>query len=129
MTQRIQRHPYLALFDGPDTNHSTEQRTSSTVPLQALYLLNNEFVKAQAEGLARNLLAKSSEDGKRIEQVFTLAWSRPPQPAEVDKGLAYLQRYKEGLAEAGVPEDKRELEAWTSYTRVMLTANEFLYVD
>jgi hypothetical protein len=129
MTQRIQRHPYLALFDGPDTNHSTEQRTSSTVPLQALYLLNNEFVKARAEGLARTLLAKSSEDGKRIELAFALAWSRPPQSAEVDKGLAYLQRYKEALAEAGVPEDKRELEAWTSYARVMLTANEFLYVD
>ncbi len=86
-------------------------------------------MKEQAEGLARNLLAKSTDDGKRIEQAFALAWSRPPQSAEVDKGLVYLQRYKEALAEAGVPEDKRELEAWTSYARVMLTANEFLYVD
>jgi hypothetical protein len=129
MTQRIQRHPYLALFDGPDTNHSTEKRSSSTVPLQALYLLNNEFVKTQAEGLARNLIANSPEDCKRIEIAFALAWNRPPKLDEVEKGLAYLQRYKEALSEAGVPEQKRELEAWTSYGRVMLTANEFLYVD
>jgi hypothetical protein len=129
MTQRIQRHPFLALFDGPDTNHSTEKRTSSTVPLQALYLLNNDFVKAQAEELARNLIAKSSDDAKRIEQAYTLAWSRPPQSAEMEKGLAYLRRYKEELAKVGVPEDKRELEAWTSYTRVILTANEFLYME
>src|SRR5207245_3545592 len=50
MTQRLQRHPYLAIFDGPDTNTSTEQRTSSTVPQQALFLMNNPFVLAQAEG-------------------------------------------------------------------------------
>jgi hypothetical protein len=129
MTQRIQRHPFLALFDGPDTNHSTEKRTSSTVPLQALYLSNNDFVKTQAEGLARKLMAEASDDRKRIDQGFSLAWNRPPKTDEVDKGLAYLQRYREALAEAGVPEDKRELEAWTSYARVILTANEFMYVD
>jgi hypothetical protein len=44
MTQRIQRHPFLALFDGPDTNTSTDTRTDSTVPLQALFLMNNPFI-------------------------------------------------------------------------------------
>src|SRR5262249_34930358 len=57
MTQRLQRHPFLALFDGPDTNTSTDVRTSSTVPLQALFLMNNPFVIEQAEGFARRLLA------------------------------------------------------------------------
>ena len=39
MTQRIQRHPFLALFDGPDTNSSTANRPVSTTALQALYLI------------------------------------------------------------------------------------------
>jgi hypothetical protein len=129
MTQRLQRHPYLTLFDGTDTNHSTDQRTASTVPLQALYLMNNEFVKTQAEGLARRLLAKSPEDAKRIEEAFVLAWNRPAKVAEVEKAISYMRQYKEELGKAGVPEDKRELEAWTSYARVLLTVNEFLYID
>src|SRR5262249_23037668 len=57
MTQRIQRHPYLGLFDGADTNTSTEQRGTSTVPQQALFLMNNPWVKGQAEGFARRLTA------------------------------------------------------------------------
>src|SRR5262249_17227224 len=61
MTQRFQRHPFLALFDGPDTNPSTEQRTASTVPLQALFLTNAPFVTEQAEGFARRLLAASGD--------------------------------------------------------------------
>src|SRR6185436_7105479 len=43
MTPRFQRHPFLALFDGPDTNTSSESRRTSIVPQQALYALNNPF--------------------------------------------------------------------------------------
>ena len=56
MTQRFARHPYLALFDGPDPNLSTDVRTSATVPLQALYLMNNPFVAEQAAGFAARLM-------------------------------------------------------------------------
>ena len=43
MIQRIQRHPFLAIFDGADPAASTALRLTSTTPLQALFLLN-EFV-------------------------------------------------------------------------------------
>jgi hypothetical protein len=52
MTQRLQRHPFLALFDGPDTNTTTDTRTSSTVPLQLLFAMNNRWFHERAEGLA-----------------------------------------------------------------------------
>ena len=129
MTQRIQRHPYLALFDGPDANHSTGKRTSATVPLQALYLMNNPFVREQAEGLARRLLAAAPDPAGRVGHALALAWGRPASPEEVAEGVAYVRRYAGELAGAGAPESDRELEAWTSYARVVLTANEFLYVD
>src|SRR5690606_9321597 len=56
MTQRIQRHPYLAIFDGPDTGASTGFRTVSTTTLQALYLLNDAFVHTQGAGFARRAM-------------------------------------------------------------------------
>jgi hypothetical protein len=129
MTQRFQRHPYLALFDGPDTNTSTAERTTSTVPQQALYLMNDPFVREQAEGFARRLLAVSADSLRRIELAHQLAWSRPATPAEVERGLRYVEEYRKGLARAGAPAERLELEAWTSYCRVMLCANEFVYLD
>src|SRR5262249_54456738 len=129
MTQRIQRHPFLGLFDGPDTNASTGKRPDSTVPLQALYLMNNPFVREQAEGLARRLLGGSKDAERRIVRGCEWAWGRPPSAAEVEKGIAYVQRYTSALAKAGTPAERLELEAWTSYARVLLTANEFFYVD
>ena len=61
MTQRLVKHPYLAIFDGPDTNTSTDVRPHSTVPTQALFLMNNPFVEAQAEALARRLAREESD--------------------------------------------------------------------
>jgi hypothetical protein len=129
MTQRFQRHPYLALFDGPDTNTSTEMRTSSTVPLQALFMMNDPFMVEQADGLARRLLEGPGDSERRIERAYLLALGRAPDPDEIARGVRYLQEYGEQLGRAGAPAERIELEAWTSYARVLLSANEFVYVD
>jgi hypothetical protein len=129
MTQRLVKHPYLAIFDGPDTNASTDVRTHSTVPLQALYLMNNPFVQEQARGLAHRLIASSNEPAARIEFAYQLAWGRRPEPPEVERAIRFLQQSLTALSSINTPEESREADAWTSLAKVLLTANEFLYVD
>jgi hypothetical protein len=129
MTQRIQRHPFLALFDGPDPNTTTDTRTESTVALQALFMMNNSFVQDQAVAFARRVLRATRENSDRIRLAHELAWSRPASVAEVQKAADYLQRYEAALAKSGPREGDRDLEAWTSLARILLTANEFVYVD
>src|SRR5262245_51274401 len=75
MTPRFQRHPFLALFDGPDTNTSTEERRASIVPQQALYALNNPFVDEQAQLLARRVLGFSQHREQRMRYACELTWS------------------------------------------------------
>ena len=132
MTQRIQRHPYLALFDGPDPNSSTEKRTTSLVPLQALYLMNHPFVREQAESFAGRMLSFSAGDGRRVRSAYQLAWSRPATAREEQAGSDYIRQYiEQARSERPGEKDQRrlELEAWTSLARVLLTANEFAFVD
>jgi Protein of unknown function (DUF1553)/Protein of unknown function (DUF1549)/Planctomycete cytochrome C len=129
MTQRFQRHPFLALFDGADTNTSTEERRQSTVPLQALFFLNNAFVAQQAEGFARRLIASSADARRRIELAHELAWCRSALPSEQKIGARYVRDCKDALSRTGVSAEQSELAAWTSYARVLLSANEFVYID
>src|SRR5262249_5465191 len=128
-TQRIQRHPFLGLFDEPDTNTTTEKRPSSTVPLQALFLMNSPAVRAEAEAFARRLLAAAPDVRARIRLAHALAFARPAKAEETSKGLRYLERYAAELGRLGVAPAQRELEAWTSYARVIVCSNEFVYVD
>ena len=78
MTQRIKRHPFLALFDGADPNSSTGRRDSTTVPTQALFFLNDPFVHARADSLARRLAALP-DDAARLDRAVP-APLRPPAP-------------------------------------------------
>lgn len=124
MTQRIQRHPYLGLFDGPDTNASTAQRTASTTTLQALYLMNNPFVHEQAKRLAERLLREPRET-TRLEGVFLLTWARPATEEEKQQALAHLREVRQSLGSA--PDAERR--AWESLARALLMSNEFVYLN
>ena len=115
MTQRIQRHPFLAIFDGPDTGASTGRRITSTTTLQALYLLNDPFVHDQASRLAKRIQESGPTDPERIDLAYMLLFSRPPTDDERTLGLAHLAQAGDG--------------AWESYLRVLLRTNEFVYVE
>jgi hypothetical protein len=119
MTQRIQRHPLMATFDGPDTGASTGSRVTSTTTLQALYFLNDPFVHEQAERIAGRLLSTRSRDEDRIDLAYELLFGRSPTAEE--RSLA--KRFVHEMAASG------EQAAWTSYVRALLRTNEFVYLD
>ena len=135
MQQRLKRHPFLGLFDGADTNVSTAHRDQTTVPTQALYLMNNEFVHEQAEGLAKRAFASNVDPTlpggipAPIETAYLISLGRPATDDERAEASHFLAAYREALAETDLPEDARELAAWAGVARTLLTCNEFLFVD
>ncbi|HTG43872.1 MAG TPA: PSD1 and planctomycete cytochrome C domain-containing protein, partial [Verrucomicrobiae bacterium] len=129
MTQRIQRHPYLAIFDGADPAASTPMRTRSTTPLQALYLFNDTFVHEQSSRLAGLLLKASKDDTANLKRAYELALARPAESFEVDGGRKFLAAVRSKLQADGVTAEKIELQSWSAMIRVLFRLNEFVYVD
>ncbi len=129
MTQRIQRHPFLAIFDGPDTAASTSGRVISTTSLQALYLLNDPFVHEQAAKFAARVRAARDDDVERIDLAYQLAFGRKPTHEEVAASREYLSKAAEKLKTAGGAEDQRLSQAWESFARVLFRANEIVYLN
>jgi mono/diheme cytochrome c family protein len=125
MTQRIQRHPYLAIFDGADPSTSTGRRTSSTTPLQALFLLNDPFVHGQADLFAGRLRGLRASDTDRVREGFRLALGRSPSEDDTEKSLAFLKSARE----RSVGETDPEAEAWRAFARVLFRLNEFAQLD
>jgi hypothetical protein len=127
MVQRLHPHPFLSIFNGPNTSASTAVRDRSTVPLQALFMANSEFVDKQARGLATSCITVNPQ--ARIKRVYERVLLRPPSERELQRTSKFLEDYQRLLGDEGVPEEERELLAWTSFTRTLLTGNEFLFVD
>ncbi len=129
MTQRIQRHPYLAIFDGADPSTSTPARPTSTTPVQALFLLNDPFVHRQAVKLAERTLAAPGDDTTRLRMLSERCFARPAEDAELEALQAFLSSTRERLHASGTSAGALEREAWTACVRVLFRLNEFVYLD
>ena len=127
MTQRLKRHPFLALFDGADPNATTAERLGTTVPTQALFFLNDPFIHTKAEKWAARLLAASADESQRIE----LAWRRAcgRSPTEIERGEAneFLTAYRTELTAAKM--DNVEARSLAAYLRTIFGSNEFLHLE
>ncbi len=129
MTQRIKRHPYLALFDGADTNASTPKRAPTTVPTQALFFMNDPLVHEQAGGFAGRLLAAGGDEPARIKRAYQTALGRSPTAEEEREVCMFLESYRAKLAELQSPADQREPLAWSALARTLFARNEFAFVE
>jgi hypothetical protein len=129
MTQRIKRHPFLALFDGADTNASTPRRLDTTVPTQALFVMNDPFVHEQSEGFARRLIGSGQDETGRVDLAYALALARPPAADESREALDFLRDYRQRLQTLGFPTAEQDRQAWAALARTLLSRNEFLFVD
>jgi len=127
MTQRQKRHPFLALFDGPDTNASTADRLETTVPTQALYFLNDPFVHQKADAWATRLESDITSESQQIDQAYRLALCRSATSQEAKEATDFLNAYRTELSNAGL--DNVQHRAMAAFLRTLLGSNEFLHVD
>jgi hypothetical protein len=105
-------NPFLENLDCADPNLSVPIRNTTLTALQALTLLNNPFMVKQSEFFADRLRKAHADPARQVEAACRLAFGRPPIAAERAALMAYVQRH--GLANG---------------CRVLLNANEFLFVD
>src|SRR5262249_9377357 len=72
---RSQQDPTFGIFDCPDAAIARPRRTVSTTALQALNLLNSQFVLSQAEALAARLARESGPVvEQQVQRAFRLAF-------------------------------------------------------
>jgi hypothetical protein len=121
--------PLMALFDFPDPSLTSEQRTSTNVPLQGLFFLNGDLLSRQAGLLAERLRSEAGDDDvARIKHAYPILYGREATPAEVELGLEFLTGSRtEGEGASSVSSGAPS--AWTRYTQVLLASPEFYFLD
>ena len=104
--------PFFETFDLPDQGVTAAARYVSTVPTQALTLLNNPFVLGQAQLFAERLQREApSGVADQIDLAYRIALTR--RPTEEEAAIARQ------LVDAG---------SLVDLTHVIFNLNEFLYL-
>ncbi len=105
------------VFDFADPDVATGRREATTVPTQALFLLNSPFAIEQARHAASRLLAMPGDEA-RVRHLYRLSLGRPPAGAEVSRALAFVREYG--------PDER---EAWAALCQAMFGCTEFRFLE
>ena len=124
--------PMLDAFDPPDVMSSCPRRFETTVPTQALALLNSSCVQTQAREFARRLNAECGGDLRKIAtRAWLLAFNRPISRAEKERVLQFFQQRQDDTRISGTQGNMpASLEnAITEFCLALFNANEFVFID
>jgi len=100
----------LAAFDPVSQTLVTGQREETTVPTQALFMLNSPFIREQSLSFASTLLATGrASDADRIRTAYERVLSRDPSAQDVDAANAFLSRYAAAWSKAH-PQPSKDLK-------------------
>lgn len=84
----------MEVFDFAEQGLVTGNRETTTVPTQALYLLNDAFVRRQALTLARtHLTSKEISDEARVAEAYRRVLGREPSLEETARATAYVVKF------------------------------------
>lgn len=102
-------------FDTADPAVSNGNRRTSTVAGQALFLMNSELMHASSKALAELVISKATKH--RSAWMIKHVLGRDPTKDETARGNAFVEKYGD------------EKGALAAFARVLLSSNEFLYMD
>jgi hypothetical protein len=97
------------VFDFPNPDMHSPTRIDTTVPQQALFLMNNPFVQQQARVFAA-AAASTPAEAERVAWLYQRAYQRAPSEEEAARALEFIRS-----AEAITPPPPPEVEppAWS----------------
>ncbi len=148
----------LTTFDFASPNTPTGKRYTTTVPPQALFLMNSPLVIEQVRRVVtRDAFQNAASDDDRIKFLYELFFQRPPNDAELGLGRDFVAKFQpgpppapatpaggraagagrggaargvaQGRGRAAAPPVRVPLSAWQEYAHALLLTNEAAFVQ
>lgn len=126
----IRNHLYdvFQLFDYADASVLNGNRPTTTVPSQALFLMNADLVESVCASMAEEVLRDpQTTTSARIERLYWQTLGRGAEPREIDRAVQFIEQLTtlDGLRPAG----EAQATAWKAFCHALLASNEFIYVQ
>ena len=112
-------------FDFANPDQSVARRPETTVPQQALFALNSEFMVTQARSLAALEELSADSVDERIAAFYRRVLTRDPDHEEVAAARSFVTQVSTSAGEGS----ETVLTAWEQFAQVLLATNELMFVD
>jgi hypothetical protein len=103
--------PMFLAFDYPLPISTIGRRSVSTVPSQALILMNDEFLDVEAREWARRVTAEEIDPHRRVTMMYKAAFAREPEDWEMAEAIEFVKTGQ-----------------WADLAHILFNSAEFVYV-
>ena len=119
--------PMAKVFDLPTPDTTSGRRAVTNTPSQALMMMNNPFLRDQAERWAEHILADGATHEQRIQSLYQAALSRLPEPIELDHAKTFFEDQGQlyGISKEEATADPK---VWADLCHVVFTLKEFIFI-
>ncbi|WP_414662724.1 PSD1 and planctomycete cytochrome C domain-containing protein [Horticoccus sp. 23ND18S-11] len=127
----------LAVFDFAEPGFVNGHRETTTVPSQALFMLNSSFIATASQKLAERVIAAYPQVGDegatlapRVQLAYRLALSREPSETELQAAMKFFAKFSSVATtpDADAVATQAASPAWTSFCRVLFAGAEFRFL-
>jgi hypothetical protein len=120
---------FFRTFDLASPDSSSPGRFRTSVPQQALYMMNSPFLKHVVDGFPTQQQISEQVAGgedQMITRLYRQFFQRNPSEEELQWGLEFMGATDQSDP-SEVVSDRKEL--WTQYVQTLLMSNELVFVD
>ena len=107
--------PMLEMFDVPSPSMPCSRRVVSTIPTQALTLLNDPFVNEQAAYCASEIIKITDDKKAQAKEALWRVLARPPKEEWIEEGRRSL--------------DEQGPSGLTDFIVALINSSQFSYAD
>jgi hypothetical protein len=124
----------LDVFDFAEPAYVSGDRDETSVPTQALFMMNSERVMEAARTMARRVMKEGDSEYDRINRAFELALGRKPTQSETVAVRAFMKDFlqaQSGKGPKGTRSEARRLEEtqWAAFCQALFQSAEFRMVE
>jgi len=113
--------PSLAVFDLPNPDLVTGTRSGTTVPTQALFMLNSKLVQDMSHAMSLRVCSDHQQADPLIMDLYQRILIRRADPDDIANANAYIL----GLTRDG----KTRQQAVASFVQILFSSTEFRFVE
>jgi cytochrome c553 len=122
-------YDFFQAFDFVEPHVLNGKRASTVVAPQALFMMNNALVSAQARAFAESLLKLPGSDKARLNAAYIRALARTARPEEIASASQFLHHYEMALFESERDTAIRRLKSWQAFCQVLFASSEFITLE
>ncbi|MFP6906660.1 MAG: DUF1553 domain-containing protein [Verrucomicrobiota bacterium] len=114
--------PSLAVFDLPNPDLVTGTRATTTVPAQALFMMNSPFVGEMAQAVSTRIAKDNPSSEDVVQELYQRILVRDADPGDLEMGMEYLERLTK-------EDGKSRQDAIASFAQVLFSSTEFRFIE